>query len=170
MTRIGIVGHRDISPLSLPIVEAAVRRLLIAKGGSRLVGVCGLAPGADQLFAQLVLDLSGRLEVILPSADYRAREVPLDNSEEFDRLLGSAATVRVMNFEQSCRQAYMAAGTAMLSTVETLIAIWDGRPAKRLGGASEVVGAAARLGVPTSVVWPPGATRERPPTACPVPG
>src|SRR5258708_415346 len=66
LTRLGVIGHRDLSEESQPIIEAALRRLLVAKGGSRLVGVTCLAPGADQLFAQTVLNLDGRLEVILP--------------------------------------------------------------------------------------------------------
>jgi hypothetical protein len=162
MTRIGVIGHRDVSPDSVPMIQARLRRLLVAKAGPRLVGVSCLAPGADQLFAQTVLDLSGRLEVILPAADYRGSWVGPDNAETFDRLLDAAVTVRVMGFQATCRQAYLAAGTAMLATVETLVAIWDGQPAKRVGSTAAVVYAAARLGLPTSVVWPPGATRSRP--------
>lgn len=171
MTRIGIIGHRDISPASVPSFQAALRRLLVAKAGSRLVGVSCLAPGADQLFAQTVLDLSGRLEVILPSADYRECQVAPDNAAAFDRLLSAAASIRVMGFQTSCQQAYLAAGTAMLATIETLVAIWDGQPAKRFGTTAAVVDAAARLGVPTSIVWPPGAARTRlgrPPGGAPV--
>lgn len=161
MTRIGVIGHRDISPDSVPIIQGALRRLLVAKAGSQLVGVCCLVPGADQLFARAVLELSGRLEVILPSADYRDKHVAADNAATFDRLLDSAATVRVMGFQTSTRQAYLAAGTTMLGTVETLVAIWDGYPARRFGSTAAVVDAAARLGRPTSVVWPAGASRLR---------
>lgn len=165
LTRLGVIGHRDISEESEPIIEAALRRLLVAKGGSRLVGVTCLAPGADQLFAQTVLNLDGRLEVILPAANFRDCHVPLDNLDEFDRLVKSAVSVRVMEFQQCCRQAYMAAGTAMLHTVEAMVAVWDGRPAKKPGGVAEVVGAAARLGLPTSVVWPAGSVRTPRPCA-----
>ena len=165
MTRLGVIGHRNISEESEPIIEAALRRLLVAKCGSRMVGVTCLAPGADQLFAQTVLDLNGRLEVILPSADYRECYVSLDNAATFDRLVKAAVSVRVMEFQRSCRQAHMAAGNAMLNTVETLVAIWDGRPARKPGGVAEVVAAAARLGLPTSIVWPPGAARTPRPCA-----
>jgi hypothetical protein len=165
MTRIGVIGHRDITPESAPLVEAVLRRLLIAKAGSRLVGVTCLATGADQLFAKLVLDLSGRLEVILPAFDYRASQVSPANAHAFDQLVAAASTVRVMEFQHSCRQAYLAAGSTMLATIETLVAVWDGRPGRSRGSAAEVVAAASRLGLPTSIVWPPGAARER--SACP---
>jgi hypothetical protein len=158
MTRIGVIGHRDISPDSVPLIQAALRRLLVAKAGSRLVGVSCLAPSADQLFAQTVLDLSGRLEVILPAADYRESQVSPDNAATFDRLVAAAATVRVMGFQTSSPQAYRAATNSMLSTVETLVAIWDGHPANRFDSTASIV-EAVRLGLPTSIVWPPGATR-----------
>jgi hypothetical protein len=169
MTRIGVIGHRDISEDCTPLIETALRRLLVAQGGSRLVGVTCLAPGADQLFARTVLDLSGRLEVILPAADYRDTMVAPDNAPLFDRLLAAASSVRVMKLERSCQQAYLAAGAAMLAGVETLVAIWDGRPARRRGGGtSAVVVAAARLGLPTSIIWPAGSSRGRPlPSAAP---
>jgi hypothetical protein len=163
MTRIGVVGHRDISPDTTPLIQDALRRLLIARGGSRLVGVTCLAPGADQLFARTVLELGGRLEVILPAADYRDTMVAPDNAALFDHLVAAASSVRVMKLERSGAQAYLAAGVAMLAGVETLVAIWDGRPARRRGGGtSAVVVAAARLGLPTSIIWPAGATRGLP--------
>jgi len=165
MTRIGVIGHRDITPETAPLIEAVLRRLLIAKSGSRLVGVTCLAAGADQLFARLVLDLSGRLEVILPASDYRASQVSAANAGTFDQLVAAASTVRVMEFQHSCRQAYLAAGATMLNTIETLVAVWDGRPGRNRGSAAEAVSAAARLGLPTSIVWPPGAARAR--SACP---
>jgi len=167
MTRIGVIGHRGITPEAAPLIEVVLRRLLIAKAGSRLVGVTCLATGADQLFAKLVLDLSGRLEVILPAADYRASQVSPANACTFDQLIAAASTVRVMEFQHSCRQAYLAAGATMLATIETLVAVWDGRPGKNRGSVAEAVSAAARLGLPTSIVWPPGAARAR--SACPPP-
>ena len=86
-----------------------------------------LARGADQIFARCVLDAGGALEVVLPAADYRARKVGPDNRAEFDDLL-DAASVRTMPFAESGREAYMAAGEHVLTTVEEIIAVWDGNP------------------------------------------
>ena len=55
-----------------------------------------------------------------------------------------------MRFERSCRQAYMAAGTAMLASVDMLIAVWDRRPAPRRGGPCDEAqcrGAAGAVGI-----------------------
>ena len=167
MTRVGITGHSDLSEHSVALVSTALRRALHthARAG-QLVGVSCLAPGVDQLFATVVLELGGQLEVILPASDYRQQQITEADTVVFDGLLGAARSVRVMRFERSCRQAYTAANAVLLASVETVIAVWDGRAATRLGSTGDVVAAARHLGIPLSVIWPPGAARATPtPTA-----
>jgi hypothetical protein len=38
--------------------------------------------------------------------------------------------------------------------------VWDGQPARGYGGTADVVAYAKRTGVPYSVIWPEGATRD----------
>lgn len=52
-------------------MRAELLRLLSGVGD--LVGVSCIARGADSVFAQVVLDVGGRLEVVLPSRNYRRR-------------------------------------------------------------------------------------------------
>jgi len=160
VTRIGVTGHSDLTTPSLPIIEAALREWLVPRTGRRWVGVSCLARGADQLFAALVLGLGGQLEVILPARDYRARTVGPRNAAQFDHLLSAATRTTVMGFDQSCREAYMAASTALLATVDRVAAVWDGKPARSHGSTGDVVAAARRLGLPVSVLWPTGAARH----------
>lgn len=117
------------------------------------------ARGADQVFARVVLDLGGSIEVVFPAADYRARKVKPGNVAEFDDLIAKAATVYTMPFAESGREAYMAASEHLLATVEQLIAVWDGEPSGGFGGTADVVEAAVGRGLPVIVVWPEGADR-----------
>jgi hypothetical protein len=158
--RIGITGHSDLTGASLPLVSAALRTWLAPRVAAPWLGVSCLARGADQLFAQLVLELGGALEVVLPASDYRARKVEPGELADFDRLLAAATTVTVLGFERSSRAAYMAASTALLHAVDRMVAVWDGRPARRHGSTADVVAAARRLGLPVAVVWPSGAARH----------
>lgn len=48
----------------------------------------------------------------------------------------------------------------MLSTVELMVAVWDGQPADGHGGTGDVVERAGVLGLPVTVVWPTEAARE----------
>ena len=158
--RVGVTGHSDLTEPSTPIVEAVLREWLSAHASPPWVGVSCLASGADQVFAGLVLDLGGQLEVILPARDYRARKVDADRVYEFDRYLAAAVAVIVLDFDRSSRQAYMAASTALLGKVDMVIAVWDGLPARRHGSTGDVVAEAQRLGLPTSILWPAGAARR----------
>src|SRR5947209_19340538 len=90
LTRVGITGHSNLTVDSSPLVADALRAELAAHASGGLVGVSCLARGADQLFARVVLELGGALEVVLPAADYRGRKVKLDNVEAFDELIGLA--------------------------------------------------------------------------------
>lgn len=158
--RVGITGHSNVTVESTPLVAAALRAELTAHASDGLVGVSCLARGADQLFAQAVLELGGALEVVLPSADYRRHKVKADNAAAFDELVGRATAVHTMPFETSNRESYLAASEHVLSTVESMIAVWDGQPAEGHGGTGDVVERARVLGLPVTVVWPAGAARE----------
>jgi hypothetical protein len=155
MPRIGITGHTNLTPTTISLVTAAIRACLEPTG---LVGVTCLAQGADQIFARVVLELGGSVEVVLPAADYRAEKVKPANLADFDELLNAAAKIHTMPFAQSNPDAYLAASEHLLATVDALIAVWDGEPGN-YGGTGDVVTAAHKLGLPVTIIWPKGATR-----------
>lgn len=156
--RVGVTGHTNLAPDTVPSVRAALREAL-ALWGPGLVGVTCLAPGADQLFARVVLDLGGTVEVILPAADYRDREIRPADRAEFDALMEQAQRVTVMPFPESNRDAYVAASDAVLGAVERMVGVWDGEPSDARGGTAVVVAEARARGMPVDVVWPDGAHR-----------
>ncbi|HYQ61716.1 hypothetical protein [Actinophytocola sp.] len=159
LPRIGITGHTNLTPASFPLVTDAVRAELTGYARTELAGVTCLARGSDQLFAHALLDLGGTLHVVLPAADYRDHLIAPDDLDEFDALLDRAATVHTMPFPSSGPAAYMAASEHMLARIDSLLAVWDGRPAGGYGGTADVVSAARHRGLPVTVLWPAGAAR-----------
>lgn len=155
--RIGVTGHSNLAPDTVAAVADALRSALPAR--DEIVGVTCLARGADQIFARVVLDLGVRIEVVLPAADYRLRKVKPDNAADFDELISNATDVRTMPYERSSGEAYMAASEHVLSSVEAMIAVWDGRPSGGHAGTADVVDVARKRGLPVTVVWPDGASR-----------
>lgn len=156
--RVGVTGHTNLTPGSVPLVATGIRKILSGQEGP-LVGVSCLARGADQVFARVVLELGGRLDVVIPAADYRERKVGPDNRAEFEELIGRAATVRVLPFETSNRDAYVAANEVVFTSVDALVAVWDGAPPDGRGGTGDAVEIARARGIPVAVVWPDGAAR-----------
>jgi len=159
MVRIGVTGHMNITDTTAVLVYAAVRELVTAHRADELTGVSCLARGADSVFARAVLDAGGRLEVVLPSRNYRAAKVKPGHAAEFDDLIARAAEVQVMDFDDAGRQAYEAANEAVLGRIAHLVAVWDGE-AGQGGGTGSVVELARTRGVPVSIIWPTGALRE----------
>ncbi|GAA2743103.1 hypothetical protein [Kitasatospora cinereorecta] len=163
MTVIAVTGHLDLAGAGLPSIRAELLALLgpYARGGT-LTGLSCIAPGADALFADVVLELGGRLEVVLPSARYRAAAVAAGYTayaEEFDRLCRAAAEVLVLPAPEPDSAAYVAANAELLRRADRLVAVWDGGPGNGPGGTAHMVAAARAAGVPVHRVWPPGAAR-----------
>ncbi|WP_081879910.1 hypothetical protein [Nocardia sp. NRRL WC-3656] len=156
---IGVTGHMNITKDTARLVyDEIVGHLADAGDPANLVGVSCIARGADSVFAQAVLDQGGRLEVVLPSRNYREQKVKQDHAELFDELLRRADTVRVMDFGDAGADAYEAANEAVLGSCDRLIAVWDGQAGERSGTGS-VVALARQKGLPVEVVWPDGAMR-----------
>ncbi|MFG2292347.1 hypothetical protein [Streptomyces sp. NPDC048603] len=162
MATVAVTGHVRISAGSLAPIRQAVDSVLARYPADALVGLSCLAEGADALFAAAVLAAGGRLEVVLPSADYRARMVAPHYAGEFDLLCGAASAVKVMPYRQASTAAYAAANRVLLARAQLLVAVWDGLPGGR-GGTADTVAAARTAGLPVEIVWPPGASRPEPP-------
>jgi hypothetical protein len=158
--RIAITGHMNLMAESVPLIYQAITGALALYAADDLTGISCLARGADSVFARAVLDLGGKLEVLLPCAGYREQKVKLDHAPQFDELTSRATTIRVMPFEEANRVAYEATNEVLVSTCDTLFAVWDGQSGVDKGSTWSVVEYARSRGVPVEVIWPQGASRD----------
>ncbi|MFI6701742.1 hypothetical protein ACIBJC_22720 [Streptomyces sp. NPDC050509] len=160
MATLAVTGHMDLTEESVPLVRAALREFLQPYRDG-LVGVSCIAAGSDSLFAEVVIEVGGRLVVVIPSRDYRDAKVKPDHAPVFDRLRGAAAEVLVMPHESANRHAYEAANSVLLERADRLIAVWNGEPPSgKGGGTADVVAEAREAGLPVDVVWPDKAARR----------
>ncbi|MFE5539097.1 hypothetical protein [Streptomyces sp. NPDC056492] len=151
MATVAVTGHMRIDPERSAAVADSLRSVLASSSAGGLTGLSCLAEGADALFADLVLEAGGRLEVVLPSHDYRARMVAPHFAADFDRLRGAAAAVTVMPYRQASARAYKAANRVLLGRADLLVAVWNGLPG-RPGGTADTVAEARAAGLPVKVV------------------
>jgi hypothetical protein len=137
--RIGITGHQRLpDPAAWPWVEQEMNQFLGA-APKPLVGISSLAAGADQLFAKSVLQHGGTLEVVIPFAAYDATFVTDRDREEFKRLLRRCARSETLEKCGTDEQAYFAAGKRVIDLSDLVVAVWDGEPARGLGGTADAV-------------------------------
>jgi hypothetical protein len=158
---VGITGHRSEaipadeadaladrirSALELLLSEALAVRSCSAEYFSsdkpRLAFVSPLADGADQLAAEIALDLGYELHAVLPFTLERTREDMPDDAarERLDSLLArSSSMLELPGDDTDEAGAYVMAGRATVAHSDVLIAVWDGEPARGRGGTGEVV-------------------------------
>jgi hypothetical protein len=157
--RIAITGHQALTLATRRLVSTAIRSALADQ--ARPVGITSLAAGADQIFAEAVVELGGSLTVVLPAKHYeRSFQLPTDLAN-FRRLLERADKIITMPFDEPSEDAYWAAGREVVDLADAVFAVWDGEPAGGLGGTADVVRYAREREKPVRVIWPEGASRSK---------
>lgn len=137
--RIGVTGHQRLNePANWEWVKREIARFLSSLS-SPLVCVTSLAVGADQLFANAVLQHDGALEVVLPFPEYESTFTEARDRQEYARLLKRASKIEVLEKHGSDEDAYFASGKRVVDTSDLIIAVWDGKPAAGRGGTGDVV-------------------------------
>jgi hypothetical protein len=113
-----------------------------APGPPLLRFVSPIADGADQIAAEVALDLGWELQAVLPFGrdEYRASLANAGARDRFDRLLDRAGrTLELPGDEHRQLEAYVMTGRATVAHCDILIAVWDGMPPRGRGGTGEVV-------------------------------
>jgi len=82
-----------------------------------------------------------------------------DDRRSYDQLIDKADRVTHLDFPEPSEQAYWAAGQEVVNRCDLLIAIWDGKPSRGLGGTGDVVEYARAAGKDVRIIWPSGAVR-----------
>jgi hypothetical protein len=157
--QIGVTGHQALPPTTRKLVDQALRAIL-TRWGPKVVGITCLADGADQLFAQAVLAQGGALWVIVPATQYRDGFDNPDAQRAYDDLIAKAERTEQLAHVESTEEAHMAGGKAVVDRSEVLLAVWDGAPARGLGGTADVVAYARERSTPVEVIWPDGCSRS----------
>ncbi|WP_406451252.1 hypothetical protein OG782_15375 [Streptomyces sp. NBC_00876] len=157
--RLGITGHRGLSPEVEAQVRTELAKLIADCPPADLVGISCIADGPDAWFAQAVLAHGGRLDVVISSAEYR-ESLPDWHHPVYDELMARAIDTHHTGLSESNSHAHQAGSEIVVGLADRMIAVWDGQPARGYGGTADVVAYAERVGVPVRIVWPEGATRD----------
>lgn len=142
--KVGITGHQDRAGIDWSWVAKAVRDEL-SSVPTGLIGLSSLARGADQLFADVLLEAGGELHFVVPIANYE-KTLEGKHLAHFLELKRAATETIELPPAKSEQDAYLAAGEYIASHSDLLIAVWDGKPAVGKGGTADVVAFAKRQG------------------------
>ena len=151
--RIGISGHRhlrDQYELTQAISEG-FEIILNKHPEQKLLCYSALAAGADQVAAQVALEKSIPLVVLVPFEEKQyLDDFSQEERQEFMRLSQRAEEIiRLPDIDRE--QAYNKLSEYLVEKTDTLLAVWNGQPARGAGGTGDVVERFRRKGKP--LVW-----------------
>lgn len=133
--KLGITGHQELE--NPDWVKQEILRIIHLQSPP-IIGFTSLAVGADQLFAQAVLDCAGSFQVIVPCEEY-IKAFDSTGRVEYERLLSRAAATEVLPMATCNEDAYFSAGKKVIDISDLVIAVWNGKAAAGSGGTSDVV-------------------------------
>ncbi len=143
-----MTGHRDLLASEIDGIRDLVRERLeflrTAYPALELTVMSPLAEGADQLVAEVALEMQLPLIVPLPLpiSEYLGEFENQEATDRFDRLYSAASEVIVLSGlpdDAPVEQHYAHLGIFLASHCHVLLAVWDGKESDHLGGTSQVV-------------------------------
>lgn len=163
---IGVTGHRwaELAPKAgkelTSRIDAALEAIREKNPGCHFRIVSAFADGADRFVAQRAMDvLNAELIGLLPMP-YELYRIDFSKDDagntgaseaEFERLVAKAAwyveippvytnIARMSGYEDDSRaRQYASLGAHLVAMCDELIAVWDGKPGRGLGGTADVV-------------------------------
>lgn len=155
-----VVGHADLAPDAVPLVEAALRARLAGhpdRGGMATVRTGAGTPLASGRAARA----SGcPLAVVIPTrAGVPAMPPPHDRMATGE-LLTLADQVRLVAYDPVDRASCIGTDERLVAAGGLLLAVWDGSPSDGRDATAHLVTYARARGVPVEIVWPEGAARQ----------
>ena len=164
MVAVGVSGHRNLPDIEAVTnaIDMALRTIFAAYGDDSLQVISPLAEGTDRVVVWRAMEnYEVRLVVPLPLeiSDYMLDFKSISSKAEFVTLLEQADKIFELPAEDTREACYLAAGMYTLDHSDVLIAVWDGAPARGIGGTAEIVAQARRRGMP--MAWVQVAERER---------
>lgn len=145
MTAVGITGHQnrpeiDWAWVRRSFVDQLVQLRTVDEGYS------SLAIGADQLFAEVLLELRIALIAVIPMAEYE-KIFPKKDRQRYLDLMSQGRRVELAG-SGDAQQSFYQAGKYIVEKCDVLFAVWDGKASHGYGGTGDIVGFARRIGRP----------------------
>ncbi|MFD8007050.1 hypothetical protein [Streptomyces mirabilis] len=161
---IAAVGHADLTPDTLRLVESELRGRL-ERLFATVPGMVRVGAGVPVAFGRAVRAAGRQLVVVIPTQAAVPAMPPERDRVAAGELLSLAAEVRLLVYDPADRDACVGADERLIAGCRQVLAVWDGSPSSGRDATAHLVAYARARGVPVEVLWPEGAAREAVPGA-----
>ncbi len=152
---VGFAGHRAVSdPAAAKLEITTELETIRASVSGELVGIASAAAGADLLFLDACQEAGLKTVVLLPFSKDRFRE-DFDDPAEWEhacRCMDGAWWCEVSPGGEEAPAAYHVVARETLEISDRMLFLWDGQPARGLGGTAESVNEAILRAIPSRVI------------------
>lgn len=154
---VAVTGHRNLLPGEVPVIRERIAQMFLElrrdNHDRRLQVMSALAEGADQLAAEVALEMNVELVAALPMTvsayrdDFESPEAQrrfedlcerATDVHELPLARGNTAVSIARSGEERARQ-YAQLGVFLCAHCHILLALWDGKQTDDLGGTGQVV-------------------------------
>ncbi|MCX5604817.1 hypothetical protein OOK29_42490 [Streptomyces phaeochromogenes] len=156
---IAVVGHPDLAPWTLTLLEEELRERLARYAEAGRTGLVRVGQGLPVAFGRAAQKAGLALVTVVPPL-YRAPALlrELDQRAAGELLLLSQH-VRLVDYDPADRNACVRADERLLRACARVLAIWDGTASDDRDTTAHLVAYARSLGIDVEVLWPDGAKR-----------
>ncbi len=159
---IAVVGHADLTPDTLLLVESVLRTRL-ARRPAPAVAMVRTGAGTPLASGRAARAAGCPLAVVIPARIGMPALPPRRDRTAAGELLTLADEVRLLTYDPVDRGSCIGADERLVASSGLLLAVWDGSPSDGRDATAHLVTYARARGVPVEIVWPAGAAREAPP-------
>ena len=155
MQFVGFAGHRAV-PDRAAAKMAILRELELILSGmhGEFVGIASAAAGADLLFLDACRELGMKTIILLPFAKEQFIadfEDPVEWNHACE-CMEAAWWTEVCPGGETAPAAYHVVAREVLDAAVRMIFLWDGRPARGLGGTAESIAEARKMRIPSRII------------------
>ncbi len=152
---VGFAGHRAVAdPVAAKRAIEEELEVIRASVSGELVGIASAAAGADLLFLEACQEAGLKTVVLLPFSKDRFQE-DFDDPAEWEhacRCMDAAWWCEVTPGGEEAPAAYHVVARETLEISDRMLFLWNGQPARGLGGTAETVIEARLRGIPSRVI------------------
>ncbi|MHB9864201.1 hypothetical protein [Streptomyces sp. YIM S03343] len=154
------VGHGDLTPATLELVESELRARM-ERVGEGVTGLVRAGAGLPVAFGRAVRAAGRKLVVLLPAQQSVPAVPPGHEGTGAGELLMLAEQVRLLALDPADRNACIGADERLVGASNGVLAVWDGSPSTGRDATAHLVAYARARGIPVDIVWPSGASRSQ---------
>lgn len=156
---IAVVGHADLAPWTLALLEEELRARLARCAEAGRTGLVRVGQGLPVAFGRAAKQAGLALIAVVPTSNRVPALLRERDRLAAGELLLLSQQVRLLEYDPADRGACIRTDEHLLRTCAQVLAIWDGTASDGHDTTAHLVAYARSHGIDVEVVWPDSAER-----------